>query len=213
MRAARSIAGNPIAEGEHRQTLHQRTAGPLTAVLAFAVLFFIGYLIGIPAGRRGEETYGAALAAFRMDKQNYAAFLTVYVRFLSGMFLQTTAVMLCGFHVGGSIFLGIFFVAKGILMGLCASGVYLAQGVRGLVVHWLLSCLPDLGLLLLLLWLAGRAYLLSAGLIRCAFSGGRAGLTAPIRQLIVRYLIAVAVGAGANLVFAASAVLFAGVLL
>ena len=54
--------------------------------------------------------------------------------------------------------------------------------------YWLLSCLPDLSVLLIGLWLSGHALVLSRGLFQDVFLGGapRGQLGAAARRLSVR---------------------------
>lgn len=187
--------------------------GLLRFWMLFFGLFFLGYLSGIFAGRDGTD-YGTALAQYYMDKQNYTSFMQVFSGLFAGAFLQLTLVFVCGFSAWASLFLAGFFAARGALMGICASGIFVAGGARSLVIHWLLTCLPDIGMLLLSLWLSGNAAHLGGELCRCIFVGGnRNGLLRPAKALMLRYLFAVFCGFLFCGIGAAGSIVFAGVLL
>ena len=202
---------SPGAEPTTRLSGHADSKRVLPIGLAAA--FLLGYVAGIPSGRTFASDFGTALAGYYMDGTNFRSFVPVFTGMFSGAFLQATWVMLCGFHLWGGALLVLFFALKGGLMGVCAACVYLQGGTRSLVVHWLLTCLPDLAVFLVMLWLSVTAGTLSRRLYHVAVNGGRGSLMGEIRQLLLRYLIAVALCAAGCALFAASAVLLAGVLL
>ena len=80
------------------------------------------------------------------------------------------------------------FAGRGCFLGFCAANVASAAGAKGIVTYWLLSCLPDLSVLLIGLWLSGHALVLSRGLFQDVFLGGapRGQLGAAARRLSVR---------------------------
>ena len=97
---------------------------------------------------------GPGLAAYYSQAEHFAHWTQVFADLYSGAFLQCTIVFLCGFSALGPGLIGLFLAGKGVMLGLCAAGVYSNGGAHGLVVYWLLTCLSDLILLVLLLWLA-----------------------------------------------------------
>lgn len=188
--------------------------GLLRLSVLFSGVFFFGYLIGIFLGRNDPPDYGTALAQYYMDGKNYTSLSQVFSGMLAGAFLQVTLVFLCGFSVWGTLFLAAFFAAKGALMGMCASCVFVAGGARSLVIYWLLTCLPDISVLVLEVWLSLHTAYLSGELFRCVFGGAtRSGLLRPTKHLMIRYLLAVLLGAVCCGIGAAGSVVFAGVLL
>lgn len=217
MRAAKRLWADPPPRSLHKNPRPQTgggTAGSVRPGLLLTVFFLLGYLPGILAGRGGLPL-GQALAAFYMDRQSFAAFGPVFVDMLAGAFLQCTLVLLGGFCALGWAVMAAVFALKGAYLGFCAASVFAAGGARALVVHWLLNCLPDLAVLMLLFSLALCAEPLSTALLRAAFGGGdRFGSTAALsRALLVRYLIVLAAGAGCCALGAWSAVFFAAALL
>ena len=97
-------------------------------------------------------------------------------------------VVLCGFSSFGQGLLLLLFAGRGCFLGFCAANVASAAGAKGIVTYWLLSCLPDLSVLLIGLWLSGHALVLSRGLFQDVFLGGapRGQLGAAARRLSVR---------------------------
>lgn len=185
------------------------------AAMVFGLVFLASYAVGIVAGRLGISSVGEAMAAYAMDEQSYQRVPAVFGTLMSASFLQATAVLLCGFSAVGAALLALFFVMKGIGLGLCAGCVYSAGGAKALTVHWLLNCLPDLAILLLTLWLAMYAVQLCGGVSRAIFGGAgvRGGLVGYSRQLIVRYIAVLLALSACCAIGAGSAVFFAGVLL
>lgn len=192
-----------------------RADRPGYAPWGFAVAFLLGYLPGILAGRAGLLPLGSELAAYYMDGQRFAAFGTVLAALYSAAFLQITFTMLCGFSALGMPFLAMLFLVRGAFLGLGASSVFAQGGARALVVHWLLTFLPELTLLLLTLWLSGYAAQAAGGLFKDTFGGGTArnALAAAARRLLIRYVIGLAVSFFLCLLGAGLDILFAGVLL
>lgn len=222
MRAAKAPIGSGTAYGgfaRKRPAVPEHGArarisfGLLHFWLLFFGLFFLGYLGGIYAGRDGSD-YGSTLAQYYMDGQNYTSLLQVFSGLFAGAFLQITLVFVCGFSAWAGLFLALFFAARGILMGICASSIFVAGGARSLIIHWLLTCLPDLSTLFLSLWLAGNAAYLGGELFRCIFVGGnRNGLLRPTKALMLRYLFTVFCSLVLCGIGAAGSIVFAGVLL
>lgn len=215
MRAAQAAPRRP-----ERQTPVLRSAdcgarrrGQTLSAPIFAAVFLIGYLAGIPLGRTGDETLCGAVAGYYMDANRCTAFLPAWGGWLSASFLQVSLVFLCGFHLWGNVFLGLYFAGKGAVMGFCAAAVYAAGGTRALIVHWLLNCLPDLGLFLLLLWLANNACRACRGLRRVILSGSHSPTAGELRRLCLCYLAAAGLSAAGSVLCAGSGVLIAGALL
>ena len=215
MRAAkaspRQFVRPPTAQTPARHTEETQS---WRTTLAFSAAFFIGYLVGIFAGKWDASAFGTALAAYYMDTQHFASYWAVLSGLLAAVFLQASFVMLCGFHACGIAFLAAFFAAKGALMGLCAACVFSAGGAKALIIHWLLTCLPDLSTFLLLLWLALPTCGVCDTLFRCVFGGtAHISLSQSAKRLLLRYLMVLCIGVPCCLIGAGAAVLFAGVLL
>lgn len=179
-------------------------------------VFLLGYLPGIWLGRGGTAA-GSVLAAQYMDKQSFAAFGPVFVDLLAGAFLQSTLVLLCGTCALGMLPLVLLFAIKGGWLGFCAANVYAAGGAGALVAHWLITCLPDLAVLLLLFSLVLRAGPLCRALLHTVLGGARpagsCSVTALARTLLWQYGLVLAGSAVCCALGAWSAVFFAGVLL
>lgn len=188
---------------------------PGRAPWGFAAAFLLGYLPGILAGRAGRLPLGSELAAYYMDGQRFASFGPVLASLFGTAFLQLTLTMLCGFSAIGMPALALLFLLRGAFLGLGASSVFVQGGAKALVIHWLLSFLPELTLLLLALWLSGYAAQLAGGLFREVFGGGAArnALFAAARRVLVRYFVVLLASGVICLLGAGLAVLFAGVLL
>lgn len=202
----------------HRPTIRKdrKEAGRWRAGLMFSTLFLLGDLGGVLAGRLGGCTWGQELAAYYSQAEHFAHWTQVFADLYSGAFLQCTIVFLCGFSALGPGLIGLFLAGKGVMLGLCAAGVYSNGGVHGLVVYWLLTCLSDLILLVLLLWLALSAQALGVTLLHALHGQAPHTRRAPVsmlQRLVLSYLAALLIGAAGCLVGAGSAVLFAGVLL
>lgn len=193
----------------------QRRRPQVQPVIGLAFLFLTGYLGGILVCRSGVPEFGILLADYYMDKQNFTAFGSVFASMAAALFLQASAVTLCGTSAVGAAPLALLFASKGLLTGAAAASVYAAGGARGLVVYWLLTCLPDIAVLLLLLWLSQAAYGLSRALFQIMLGGGtvRGALKVKAKMLLYRYLLTLVVGVGCGVLGAGAAVLFAGVLL
>lgn len=182
--------------------------------VGLGILFLLGYFGGIVAAKLAGSDFGAVLAQYYLDAAQYEQFTHVWASWFAGAFLQLSAVLLCGFSAVGGPLLAFGFACKGWVLGLCAASVYAAAARRGLVIYWLLTCLPDLALLWLMLCFALYAWQASGALARFAFgSQGRARLQPNIKSMIIRYFISVLLSLAFSAVGAASAVLFAGVLL
>ena len=220
MRAARSAPHWPRPA---RQTGESAAAQPKSGyripatVVGFALagLFLAGYITGLLICRSDLPNAGKVLAGYYMDKQNFSTFGRTFSAMFSATFLQASLILLCGTSLAGIPLAAIAFCAKGTAMGLCAASIYSVQGTRGLVIYWLLSCLHDMAVLLLLVWLAQAAAVLSAAMLRAVWSGNsiRGALKIKAKTLIFRYVAVILVGAVCAFLGAGSAVLFAGVLL
>lgn len=158
-------------------------------VLLCAGVFLAGYLPGIELGRTGASIWGQQLAAYYLDASQFSAWLPVFTGQVAAAFLQLLLIILCGFSALGQGLLPLAFAARGCFLGFCAANVLAAGGVKGIVTYWLLSCLPDLCVLLVGLWLAGHALVLSRGLFQSIFLGGapRGQLHTAVRRLLVRW--------------------------
>lgn len=208
----------PAAGSMTRPQKTKQSAAPGEIQLGAACItaFLLGYLPGILLGRGGTAA-GAALAARYMDRQCFAAFGPVFTDLFAGAFLQSTLVLLCGFCALGALTLTALFALKGTWLGFCAANVFAAGGARALVAHWLISCLPDLGILLLLFALTLRAGPLCGALLRTVLGGtppaGSLSAAALTRSLLWRYGLVLAGSAVCCALGAGSAVFFAGILL
>ncbi len=226
MRAAKGRQWQPVQGyagygAPPRRTVYKRPAAKRGGargrlpVLGFGAAFFLGYIPGILAGRGGG--FGvSALAGHYMDKQTFSAFGPVFADAFGAAFLQVTLVLLAGFCALGLGLLAAVFALKGMYLGYCAASIYAAGGAGGLAAHWLLSFLPDIGILLILLALAARAAPLSFALLRGTFDERPqtgTGLYPLARALILRYALAVAVAALCCGLGSALAVCLAGILL
>lgn len=205
--SARPAAGRLRSDTGRTQTAIWQAGG------AFGALFFLGYLFGIIKGRLGDSAFGTTLAAYYMDAENFTSVGALFLDLYSGAVLQSILVLVCGFSALGTVMLGGYFCLRGAVMGLCAAGVFVQGGTRALVVHWMLTCLPDLGVFLVMLWLSFQANACAAVMFRCAFCGGHLHQTLPLRSLLLRFLSAVVMAAVLCLLGAASGIVFAGVLL
>ena len=182
--------------------------------LGLGTLLLPGYVGGIVAVKLHGSDLGASLAQYYLDAEQYERFSQVFLALFAGAFLQLSALLLCGFSAVGGVLLGVGFAGKGWVLGTCAASVYVAGAQRGLVVYWLLTCLPDLGLLWLLVWFALHVFRVCGDLTRFVFGPqGHARLQPNIRSMLIRYCISLGMAAAISAVGAASAVLFAGVLL
>lgn len=182
--------------------------------LGLGALFVLGYMGGIIAAKLGGSGIGSTLAGYYLDAGQYERFTAVWSRWFAGGFLQLTAVLLCGFSAVGGLLLVFGFAAKGWVLGLCAAGAYATAAQRGLVVYWLLTCLPDLGLLWVMVWFSMRAFGVSGAIARFTFgSNGHTRLQPNTKWMLIRYFSSLAWVLFLSGVGSASAVLFAGVLL
>lgn len=217
MRAAKTVPHwqrNPT-ERQPPKLLQNPGKEELGCVLGFGALFLVGYTVGILICREQTPEIGSAFAQYYMDKQNYTSFAKLFVRLFSALFLQSGMVLLCGMNAVGIPLLAAFFGAKGALLGICAASVFLTSEARGLVVYWLMTCLPDVVTLVLLLWLAKNAAETSGALFRTVLSGAgtRGTLERQTKKMLIRYLVTLGIGAVCSTLGAASSGLFAGVLL
>lgn len=174
----------PAADSERIQRM-----GP---VLLCAAAFLLGYLPGIFAGRGGQTVLGQQLANYYMESERFSAWGTSFFNQMASSFAQLFLVALCGLSVLGTGLLITFFGAKGIFMGFCAANVVAAGGGGALAAYWANSCLSNLSLLFLALWLAGFASQLSHRLFQSVFWGGapRGQLEAAARRMGVRCCVA-----------------------
>ena len=161
-------------------------------VLLCAAAFLLGYLPGIFAGRGGQTVLGQQLANYYMESERFSVWGTSFFNQMASSFVQLFLVALCGLSVLGTGLLITFFGAKGIFMGFCAANVVAAGGGGALAAYWVNSCLPNLSLLFLALWLAGFASQLSHRLFQSVFLGGapRGQLEAAARRMGVRCCVA-----------------------
>lgn len=191
-------------------------AGYWRAGAIFCAAFLFGDLGGVLAGRLRFVDAAQTLASYYGQGEHFSDWLSVFTDLYSGAFLQCTVLFLCGFSALAPWLIGVFLAGKGVVLGLCAAGVYSRGGAHGLVVYWLMTCLPELILLALLLWLALGAQALGMDLLH-ALGGqlphARRASVPAVRRLILRYLAVLLLSAAGCLVGAGSAVLFAGVLL
>lgn len=228
MRAARTTLSGPLrfptaemlgikkadAGKINSEMVRNRNPSGWKAAMVFGGMFFAGYLGGILKGKLGDSSFAEMLASYYRDPQNFTSVTTLFADQYSGVFLQAVLVLACGFSAVGSGFLGLYFVARGAILGLCAAEVYMQGGTRALVVHWLLTCLPDLGVFLVMLWLAIQANRCALGIFTGVLgSGSHLRRTPPLRQLLLRFVFALLIGAGICILGAASGIVFAGVLL
>lgn len=179
------------------------------------ILFLLGYTAGVWVCRQQVPALGQALAQYYMDKQNYLEFSAICVAQFAALFWQAGIIVLCGSSILGNAFLTAFFAGRGLILGMCASAVFLSYQARGLVVYWLLTFLPDAAVLILLLWLAQKAAELSITLLRSVLSGTATHGTfrQTIQALLFRYMMVLIVGAGCSALGASAAGLFARILL
>ena len=207
------VLGRNPATSDKGQKMRTTRFVPNAGVL-FVILFFAGYLGGIFKGRECSSDFGELLAAYYMNSSSYTSFFSRFLDIFGNAFLQSILVLLCGFSAMGSLFLGLYFAARGAVLGLCAACVFVQGGTRALVVHWMLTCLPDLGVFLVMLWLSIRANRCACLIFRTAIlNSGHLRQSFPLRQLLMHFLTALLLCTGCCLLGAASGVIFAGVLL
>lgn len=209
IRSWRIPASRPAGHTEKKQI---RQLQP-SAILA--MLFLVGYAGGVLLCRTSVPSIGTLFAEYYTDPAQFSAFPEVFFSGAAALFLQCCMIVLCGSSVAGVALLYLFFLGKGAMLGICAAAIYVMQGLRGLVVYWLLTCLTDVAQLLLLLWLAKAACDLSMSLLRSLMDGGsvRGALKARAQMLLYRSGMALVTGAVCTAFGAGSAVLFAAVLL
>lgn len=183
--------------------------------IGFGILFLAGYVVGILLSREQMPEFGTVLAKFYLDKQNYLSFTAAFVAAFSALFLQAGLILLCGTNAVGVLLLAVFFAGKGMLLGAEAMSVLQLSDARGLIIYWLLTALPNVTALILLLWMAVNAAILSASLFQVILNGAgsHSTLARNIRTLMLRYLITLCVGAVCSAFGAAAAKLFAEILL
>lgn len=228
MRAARTAAsglfrvpiGNILNQRQSNpeksvpERVRNREDAAWSAILLFGLLFFVGYLGGVFKGRSGQSELGEQLAGYYRSAEHFSAFVPLFLDLFGAALLQAVLVLACGFSAVGSGFLCLYFAARGAVLGLCAASVFVQGGTKGLVVHWMLTCLPDLGVFLVMLWLAVQANRCAGGLLRMVLSNStHLRQMLPVKRLLLRFATVLALSAVLSLVGAASGVLFAGVLL
>lgn len=162
-------------------------------VLVCAAVFLFGYLPGIFLGRSGTTLLGQQLAMFYTDHSHLTTWGNLWVSQSAAFFLQLFFVWLCGFTAFGFGLLLLFFTVKGLFLGFCSANILTSGGTNALFLYWFSGCLPQVLLLLLLLWLTGYALSLSHGLFQSIFLGGapRGQLIGNARRLTVRFLLCV----------------------
>lgn len=177
----------------HPGTVMRPTRAGQSLAVPYATLFLLGYIPGILLGRNGQNAVGQQLAAYYMDLSNFALWPHTLADQAAAAFLQLLVVVLCGFSVFGFGFLAVFFLGKGAFLGFCAANVLAQGGAKSLLLYWLCSCLSNLLLLFLCLWLSIHAAQMSRRLFQSVFLGGapRGRLEADIRRLAVRSFVAV----------------------
>lgn len=209
IRSWRIPASRPAGHTEKKQI------GQLRPSVILAVLFLVGYTGGVLLCRTSVPSIGTLLAEYYTDPAHFSAFPQVFFSGVAALFLQCCTIVLCGSSIAGVALLCLFFLGKGALLGICSTAIYVMQGLRGLVVYWLLTCLTDVAQLLLLLWLAKAAYDLSMSLFRTLMDGGsvRGALKARAQMLVYRSGMILVTGTFCTALGAGSAILFAAVLL
>lgn len=180
----------------------------------FGSIFLAGYLGGVLKGHTGQSELGEQLAAYYRSSEHFSAFAPLFFSLFSSAFLQSMLVLACGFSAVGSGFLGLYFAARGAIMGLCAASVFAQGGTKALVVHWMLTCLPDLSIFLIMLWLAVQSSRCAGEMLRMLLGiNPRLRQILPVHKLLLRCATALFLSIIFCAVGAASGVLFAGVLL
>lgn len=179
------------ASRPHSTVTSERTQHVGTVFLC-ASIFLLGYFPGIFVGRGAYTELGQQLAAYYMDSGRFSTWSSVFVSQAASAFVQLFLVWISGFSVIGIGFLAAMFGAKGIFMGFCAANLVAEGGGKALALYWCVSCLPNLFLLLLGLWLAGYAAQVSRRLFQSVFLGGapRGQLESAVRRLMVRGFVA-----------------------
>lgn len=190
-------------------------AVPFYPVIGMAAVFLAGYMGGILLCRSETPAVGGFLAKYYMDKQNFSSFFPAFSSQYAGSLLLILLLLLCGGCIVGFALVPALFAIKGAMLGICAASVLVQEGTRGLVVYWLLTCLPDMATLLLMLWVAQAGWVLSSALLRNLLDGAavRGALKVKAQGLLLRGLLAILAGGAAAAVGTAAAMLFAGVLL
>lgn len=171
-------------------TIPGRESAATRAGGLFALLFLIGYVPGIFAGhfdRTGSEI-GNFLAGYYTDFSRITSWSSLFTSQIAATFLQIMFMLLCGFSALGVGFLAIFFLSRGVFLGFCAANVLTQGGVTALGQYWITTCLFNILLLFVLLWLAGYAVQLSHGLFQSVFLGGapRGKLHTSAKRLALR---------------------------
>lgn len=203
-KASRHMLGQAEVGQEQRQ---------LFWYLFYGLAFLVGYLGGLFYGRGQDGGLGVSLAAYSLTPSQYQSYAHVFGSLFGAAFLQITAIFLLGFSALGAGLLSAFFLAKGTFCGVSAAGVYHLNGARGLIIHWLLNSLPDLFLLLVLLWLALRAKTVAVTLYHSLQNTSRSRSPLLIGKIFFGYGLALLLAALLCLLGAALSVIIAGVLL
>ena len=171
---------NPQLRGK-RWLRRARCAGPPGEnscggwVLLCAAAFLAGYLPGMELGRGGDTPWGQQLAAYYLDISQFSAWLPVFTDQIAAAFLQLMLVVMCAaFPRLGRGSCHCFLPAGAASWGFAPPMWQAQPEAKGIVTYWLLSCLPDLSVLLIGLWLSGHALVLSRGLFSRCFPWGGA---------------------------------------
>ncbi len=158
------------------------------------MLFFLGgYIPSVFYGRVLQSDIGEQLASYYMNFSELTAWPMSFLSQLAASFLQVLFTFLCGFSVFGIGFLILFFITKGAFLGFCAVNILTLGGIKSLTAYWLCICLPNVFLLIVILWLAGYSAQLSRNLFQSIFCGGapRGRLESCTRRLVVRMLVSI----------------------
>lgn len=204
MRAAASFSGprnvlrgrRPAARKPHSALRAAREPASVRGpVFGCAAVFLAGYLPGILLGRNGTTILGQQLSMFYTAQDRLMVWSDLFISQSAAFFLQLFSVWLCGFTAFGFGLLLLLFAGKGLFLGFCSANILTLEGANALCLYWISGCLPQVMLLLLLLWLAGYAAALSHGVFQSIFLGGapRGQLIGNARRLTVRFLLCIPV--------------------
>jgi hypothetical protein len=185
-------------------------------LVCLTVAFLACYLAGLFACRSGcFSSFGNLCAQYYLDKQNFSVFRTVFAALYAAAFLQLSCIILCGFSVFGSPCLLLLFAAKGGFLGVCAAALYLSGGIKGMLLYWLMTFLPEITLLMLELWLVEPSYRICRELFQTVFGNRafRVSQSGAVKAMVTRYLISLLGGILLSVGGAGISCLFAGVLL
>lgn len=202
MRAAASFSGPRNALRGRHPAVHKSHGALRTirepvsvhgTVFGCAAVFLVGYLPGILLGRNGTTTLGQQLSTFYTAQDRLMVWSDLFISQSAAFFLQLLSVWLCGFTAFGFGLLLLLFAGKGLFLGFCSANILTLEGTNALCLYWISDCLPQVMLLLLLLWLAGHATALSHGVFQSIFLGGapRGQLIGNARRLTIRFLLCI----------------------